>query len=240
VSSFAIALVVLGCSFGASLVGMALHVKLPDHHLGPESRAAVNHVMGLIASVSALVLGLLVSSEYTAYDRQNDEIKAISANLILLDRTLGLYGPDAKMARDGLRENVRQSLDRIWSPEGARPENLNSTEIQNAIKSNIAEIESLSPKTDIERLMQNRALQESETLSQARLLMFEQLGSSIPWPFLTVLTFWIAMLFLGFGLLSRFNGTVLAALLLGAISVAGALFLIQRLVLATNRRALSL
>jgi hypothetical protein len=176
-----------------------------------------------------LVLGLLVSSEYTAYDRQNGEIKALSANLILLDRTLGFYGPDAKAARDGLRDNVRQSLDRIWSPEGARPENLNSTEMQNAIKGNIVEIESLSPKTDVERLLQSRALQESETMSQARLLMFEQLGSSIPWPFLTVLVFWIAMLFLGFGLLSRRNGTVTAALLLGAISVAGALFLILEL-----------
>ena len=79
------------------------------------------------------------------------------------------------------------------------------------------------------RMMQSRAVQESESIAQLRLLMFEQLGGSISWPFLTVLVFWICVLFLGFGLFARFNTTVTVALLVGALSVAGAIFLILEL-----------
>jgi hypothetical protein len=72
-------------------------------------------------------------------------------------------------------------------------------------------------------------MQIGQSLGQTRLLMFEQSGSSIAWPFLTVLVFWICMLFLGFGVFARFNTTVLVALFIGAISVAGAIFLILEL-----------
>ena len=108
--------------------------------------------MGLIATLSALVLGVLIASANTSYDQQNGELKALSVNVMLLDRTLGLCGPDAKAARDGLRDSVRQTLDRIWSPDGVRPEDLNSTETQNAARGNIVRMESL----DVERRMQSR------------------------------------------------------------------------------------
>ena len=123
-SSFAIASVAFGCSFGAALIGMVLHIKLPDHHLDPDSRDVVKLVMGLIATISALVLSLLIASASSSYDRQSNELKALSANILLLDRTLKFYGPGAKEARDGLREAIVQTHRRIWSPEGVRPENL--------------------------------------------------------------------------------------------------------------------
>jgi hypothetical protein len=95
VSSFAIASVVFGCSFGAALVGMVLHVKLPDHNLDTDSRDVVKLVMGLIATMSALVLSLLIASANSSYDRQSNELKALSANILLLDRTLKFYGRGA-------------------------------------------------------------------------------------------------------------------------------------------------
>jgi len=229
VSSFAIAAVVLGGSFGAALVGMVLHVKLPDRHLDSDSRDVVKLVMGLIATMSALVLSLLIASASTSYDRQSNELKTLSANIILLDRTLESYGPGAKDVRDRLRDVVRQTHDRIWSPDGVRPEALNSMETRNAAKANIEQLHSLSPTTDVQRMMQSRAIQQSDGITQARLLMFEQLGGSIPVPFLTVLVFWICMLFLGFGLFSSANPTVAVALLVGAVSVACAIFLILEL-----------
>jgi hypothetical protein len=228
-SSLAIASVVFGCSFGAALIGMVLHVKLPDHHLDADSRDVVKLVMGLIATMSALVLSLLIASANSSYDRQSNELKALSANILLLDRTLRFYGPGAKEARDGLRDAILQTHDRIWSPEGVRPENLDSRATRASVSANIEQLLSLSPKTDVERMMQSRAVQESESIGRSRLLMFEQLGSSISWPFLTVLVFWICTLFLGFGLFARFNPTVTVALLVGALSVAGAIFLILEL-----------
>ena len=115
------------------------------------------------------------------------------------------------------------------SPEGVRPENLDSRATQNSVNANIEQLLNLSPKTDVERMMQSRALQESESIAQSRLAMFEQLGGSISWPFLTMLVFWICVLFLGFGLFARLNTTVTVALLVGALSVAGAIFLILEL-----------
>jgi hypothetical protein len=229
VSPFAIASVVFGCSFGAALIGMILHVKLPDRHLDADSRDVVKLVMGLIATMSALVLSLLIASANSSYDRQSSELKTLAANILLLDRTLKFYGPGAKEARDGLRDAIRQTHDRIWSPEGVRPENLDSRATRNSVNANIEQFLSLSPKTDAERMMQSRAVQESESIMQSRLAMFEQLGSSISWPFLTVLVFWISVLFVGFGLFARFNPTVTVALVVGALSVAGAIFLILEL-----------
>jgi len=77
--------------------------------------------------------------------------------------------------------------------------------------------------------LQSRAVQQLDSISQARLLMFEQLGGSIPRPFLMVLVFWICMLFLGFGLFSSPNPTTTVALLVGALSVACAIFLLLEL-----------
>ncbi len=227
-SSFAIASVVFGCSFGAALIGMVLHVKLPDHHLDSDSRDVVKLVMGLIATMSALVLSLLIASANSSYDQQSSELKALATNVLLLDRTLKFYGPGAKEARNGLREAIVQTHDRS-SREGVRPENLDARATQNTVNAHIEQLLSLSPKTDSERMMQSRAVQESESITQSRLLMFEQLGGSISWPFLTVLVFWICVLFLGFGLFARFNTTVAVALLVGALSVAGAIFLILEL-----------
>lgn len=96
-------------------------------------------------------------------------------------------------------------------------------------KATIDRLQKLSPKTDDERLMQITALHEVESIVQTRLLMAMELGDSIAWPFLTVMVFWVSMLFLGFGLFSRFNATVTVGLFLGALSVGGAIFLILEL-----------
>ncbi len=185
--------------------------------------------MGLVATMSALVLSLLISSASSSYNQQSGDLKALSAEVILLDRTLELYGPGAKAARDGLRDVVRQVHDQIWAPDGVRPEDLDSAETQTATKANIGQLENLSPDTNLERMMQSRALQELETIARSRLRMFEQLGGSISTPFLIVLMFWISVSFLGFGLFARANATVTVALLIGAVSVAGAIFLILEL-----------
>jgi hypothetical protein len=169
------------------------------------------------------------ASRATSSRNQRATSSESAINILLLDRTLKFYGPGAKEARDGLRDAIVQTHDRIWSREGVRPENLDSRATQNTVNAHIEQLLSLSPKTDAERMMQSRAVQESESITQSRLLMFEQLGGSISWPFLTVLVFWICVLFLGFGLFARFNTTVTVALLVGALSVAGAIFLILEL-----------
>ena len=69
-------------------------------------------------------------------------------------------------------------------------------------------IANLSPRTEAQRFYQNRALAISGSLRHMRALMLEQMGGSVPWPFLAVLIFWIGALFLGFGLFARINTTI--------------------------------
>lgn len=224
---FLIALIVLVCTFGAGLVG--LRVRIPERHLNDRTTDALKNIMGLIATVSALVLGLLVASASASYDRQSSELRTLSANLILLDSTLAIYGPGARPARDSLRAVARQMHDRIWSRDGVHPEDLNSPETRRSTEAVLAQIEGLRPGTDSERTQKTRALQEAEAIGAGRLLMFTQLGTTVAWPLLIVLIFWLSMLFFGTGLLSDVNATIAVALFVGAVSVAAALFVIQEL-----------
>jgi hypothetical protein len=221
--------IIFGCSFGAGLVGMVLHVKLPDHHLDVGSKDVVKLVMSLIATMAALVLSLLIASANSSYQAQENEVQSLSANVILLDRLLSFYGPDAKEPRDLLRQGVAAVHDRIWSPDGARAADLDPSATHGVANAFMDSLQRLSPKTDSQTTLKSQAMQIGQNLGQTRLLMFEQSGSSISWPFLTVLVFWICMLFLGFGLFARFNATITVALFIGAVSVAGAIFLILEL-----------
>jgi hypothetical protein len=208
---------------------MFLHGRLPERHLDAESRDVVKLVMGLVATMAALVLGLLVASANASHDRQVSELTSLSADIIQLDQTLALYGPEAQPVRDAVRQDVRRTHDAIWSPTGVRPENLNSAALRNAGRAKRLQLAALTPKTDMQQQLKGSAVALADSIAKSRLLMFESIHSQVPWPFLAVLIFWIAALFLGFGLLARFNVTVAVTLFLGAVSVAGAIFLILEL-----------
>ncbi|MFC7474886.1 DUF4239 domain-containing protein [Dankookia sp. GCM10030260] len=219
-------------TFAAALAGLRLRHRLPDHHLDSESRDAVKLVMGLVATMSALVLGLLVSTTQAAYRAQSDDLALLAANIVVLDRMLLHYGPDlpeSQEARRLLRQGITAEFHRILSDDGIRPEGLAPMRLQNPLEPFYAQLQQLRPATDAQRQWLARAVEIGAAISRTRMLMVEQLSSSLPGPFLAVLLFWLAMLFLGFGLMTRLNPTVVVALLIGAISVAGALFLILEL-----------
>ncbi len=226
-SSMVLSSIVFACVFGGALFGMCLRAVLPEHHLSADSKDVVKMGMGLIATMTALVLGLLIASTKNSYDTQNSEVEHMSANILLLDRLLAHYGPETNEARDLLRRTVALGIDRVW-PEKGSP-NLDIPERRTGTKNFFEEIQELSPRDDTQRALQARALQISTDLSQTRFLLFEQTGSSIPMPFLVVLVFWLTILFTSFGLFAPPNPTVIATLLVCALSVSGALFLILEL-----------
>lgn len=225
----ATAALVFACALVAAFAGMLLHASLPDRYLGAESRDVITRMMGLITTMAALVLGLLVASANNAHDMQVNELKAASANVVLLDRMLELYGPGAKSARDALRDVVRQTHDRVWARGGVQIETLNSTKTLDASRNVMEQILNLSPKTDVQRAMKSRAMVHAESFLRSRLLMLGRPGNPISWPFLVVLIFWISVLFLNCGLFARFNATVTVALTVGALSIGAAILLIQEL-----------
>jgi hypothetical protein len=227
VSTIVVACVVFACCFGAALVG--LYVRLPDHHLDGDSKDTVRLVMGLIATMSALVLGLLISSANSTYDTQASELRQMSADIAQLDRMLLLYGPETQDIRGLVQKAVTAVHQRVWPPDDSQPPNLDPSAGRALTDTLYLKLQDLVPKTAAQTRALDAAWQLSTSLTQMRILMYEQLNASVSWPLLTVLIFWVSVLFLGFGLFSRFHATLIVALLVGATSVAGAIFLIMEL-----------
>src|SRR5260370_5656173 len=118
-SSIAISFIVFACVFGGALVGMLLRTSLPQHHLIADSKEIVKVGMGLVSTMAALVLGLLVASAKSSYDAQSTELTEVSSKVVVLDRILAHYGPETREVRDVLRSTIARVLDAIWSKEGS-------------------------------------------------------------------------------------------------------------------------
>jgi hypothetical protein len=229
VSPMTISWVVFACVFGGALVGMLLRATLPAHHLNADSKDVVKLGMGLVATMSALVLGLLVASAKSSFDAQGTQLKQMSANVVLLDRVLAHYGPETKEARAALRATVASAIDQVWSKSTYQSEKLDSAESRAAAAGFYEKIQELSPRDDVQRSLRTDALQISLDIGRGRSLLSEERSSSIPIPFLVVLVFWLAILFIGFGLFAPPNATVVASLCVCALSVSCAIFLILEL-----------
>jgi hypothetical protein len=222
-SSLEISLITLAVVFGGALLGITLRVVLPQHQLTGESREVVKLGMGLIATMAALVLGLLIASAKSSYDTQNAELTEMASKAVLLDRILAHYGPETKEARDMLRGSVASVLEMVSSKAGDGP-------FQFGMSANgeilYDKIQGLSPKDDAQRSIQAQALTIMMALGQTRLLLAAQKNNSVSLPMLVVLVAWLAIIFISFGLFAPRNVTVVVSLLVSALSVSGAIFLI--------------
>ncbi len=88
---------------------------------------------------------------------------------------------------------------------------------------------SLDPKTPALKNAAATAQSNFAVFERTRLLMSLQLAVPFSKPLLIVVIAWSAILFFGFGMLSRITATTLAAMGLGAFAVASAIFLILEL-----------
>ena len=221
-SSLSISLITFACVFGSALLGIALRSALPDHHLSADSKDVVKLGMGLVATMAALVLGLLVASAKTSFDSQNAELTEGSAKVILLDRVLAQYGPETAETRASLRSMVARAIDRLWPKSGSSP-----AEPQTAGGEALYEkVQRLSPKDDFQRSLRDQALTIMMSLSQTRWLMYTQGVNSFSTPLLVALVLWLSFLFISFGVYAPPNATVIASLFVSALSVSGAILVI--------------
>ncbi|HKN73851.1 MAG TPA: hypothetical protein VJW94_01640 [Candidatus Acidoferrum sp.] len=222
-SSIAISLITFAFVFGGALLGITLRAVLPQEHLRDESKDVVKLGVGLIATMAALVLGLLIASAKSSFDTQNTEVTEASSRIVLLDRVLAHYGPEAKEARDSLRSAVARILDSVSAKDVPDPSQLKSSA---GVEVVYDKIQLLSPMDDAQRSIQAQALSIAIGLLQTRWLVTEQRVNSVSLPLLTVLIFWLTIIFISFGLFAPRNATVVVSLLISALSVSGAIFLI--------------
>jgi len=229
-SPITISCIVFACIFAGTLLGMILRGFLPESHLSEETKDVVKMGMGLIGTMTALVLGLLIASAKNSFDTQRSGLGQLSANFILLDRALAHYGPESKDAREMLRASVADLLQHTWPQEN--PQSGQAAEkvgTEGRYEGLYEKIQELAPKNDAQHALQAQALKTAADIAQTRWLMFSQKGSSIPTPFLVVMVCWLALILASFSLFAPSNATVFSTLLVCALAVSSAVFLILEL-----------
>jgi hypothetical protein len=221
------AVIVFGCLIGAVLLGRILRRILPESHLTADSRDTIKLAMGLVATMTALVLGLLVSSAKGGYDTKRSEVIQMAAKMAFLDRLLGLYGPESAEARASFHEAIQEAVRQMWPDEAGVPAHLAANmQAGNAV---YGAVQDLSPHDDTQRKLKEQATSLATDLGQLRSLLAAQSVASISTPMLIILVSWLVVIFLGFSVLAPPNATVIFALMISALAVAGAIFLILEL-----------
>jgi hypothetical protein len=226
-STLALSCLIFLLTLGGIFLGTLLRRALPQHHLSEDSRDVVRLGVGLIATIAALVLGLLIAAAKNSFDTQSTQVTQITADIILLDNLLAQYGPEARPIREQMRSVIGPFVDRLWREK----ETSSATPFQvdaSAEKAYLA-IQALSPQSDLQRSLQARASQLSTDLVQTRLVLFAESANVIPTPFIVILVLWIVIIFASFSLFADLNVTVFTCLSLFALSASCAIFLILEL-----------
>ena len=222
-SEIGIASIVFGCIFAAAIAGIWCRSRLPEHHLGSDSKDVVRIGMSLIASMTALLLGLVIASAKNGFDVQDTAVRNLAADIVTLDRTMAKYGPEAKQVREQIRQAVEARLEATWPSDGATSVPAGSAAPAENIEGQIL---ALTPQNDAQRYLQSQALALTSDAMKTRWAAFAGAGNVVPTPFLVIVVFWLAVLFWSFGLFAPRNATVISVLLLCALSVAAGVFLI--------------
>jgi hypothetical protein len=224
-----VGMIVFACTFGGVLLGMWLRTALPEHHLNNESRDTVKLGAGLIATMTALVLGLVTASAKSSFDNVNTAVKQTAVDILTLDRILARYGPETREIRGAMQQVVASRTDMIWPQSSAQPAQVDPLGAAATVEGLADKIRALTPHDDSQRALQSRAQDLFEALLRARWIMFGGGGTSVPLPFLVVLLFWLTITFASFGLFAPRNAMVIGVLVLCALSVGGAVFLIAEM-----------
>jgi hypothetical protein len=219
----------LACTFGCAVAGTFVRSWLPPPHLSKESQDVVRLGMGLVATMTALLLGLVTASAKSTFDSQDTAVRNSAANILTLDRHLARYGPETTPTRDLIRRALAYRIETLWPTNGSGGTRLDVSKTTPAIEEIENQILRLSPENETQRWFKSEALKLSEEVVKTRWRVLGTGGGSVPRSFLVVVIFWLAVTFTSFGLYAPRNATVLAVLFMAATAVAAAVFLILEL-----------
>jgi hypothetical protein len=228
-NSITLAALTFACIFSGVIVGWLLRRCLPGHHVEGDSRDIIKLGAGFVATMAALVLGLLVSSAKSSFDSLNEGFKQAGVKMLLLDRTLKQIGPEAEPLRDQLRHQARNVFRQVWPEQGAARDNAAAIENNQDLEKLQLLLRLLPVKNDSQKALQAQAIAITGEMMQSRWLMIEHTQNALPPVFFMVVVFWLTILHVSFGVLAPHNRTVLVVLLLSSLSIAAALFLINEM-----------
>jgi hypothetical protein len=224
-TSLEIAFVVLLVVFGGAVLGLLIGRRLPPHHMSSETKAVVSVSMAVVGTMSALVIGLLISNASSSFTARNRDLGQLSADIMRLDALLRRYGPEANAIRDVLQRYTTLKFEDLFpnrSDGKAKVDNPATAKVLDDVQDLIL---ALRPGDDRQRWLSSQALQLAADVGEARWLLVRRNMGAVPLPFLGAVTLWLTVLFASFGLFAR-NVTAIIALFLCAFAVSAAIKLI--------------
>ena len=222
-----ICLFALIAMFGGGLIGLYVARALPSHHLTKESGAVVKLSAAVVASLTSLVLALMLSAANGAYSVNAGIVTKLGSDIIQLDHMLRAYGPEADAARVHLRDYAGRKSEELFP--AAPPPSRDSRGTADLLDRLLDSILSLTLADRRHTALAAQALSITNQIYAERWLLWENPGTTVPAPFLFVLIFWLFLVFVSFGVFAPPNLTVVASLFLSALAVTGAIFLILQL-----------
>lgn len=209
-------------------IGMLLHRHLPSAQLGAGPKEVIRLGAGFLATLSAVLISLMIASAKNSYDTQAAHFRMLAAYLVETDQLLVQYGPESTQTRILMRQAVPAAVDRIWREKRSANQDSAFTAASLAEQINSA-ISALSPANDAQRALKRRIEEASDQIAKTRLLMFADGDIAILTPFLLILIVWLAVVFASYSLFVEPGPVVIAALLVAALSISSALFLVADL-----------
>jgi hypothetical protein len=183
VSPLLMSMIVFACVLGGTFLGLFLRNRLPAHHLGDATKDVVKLGTGLIGTITGLVLGLLIASANSTFQTEGSQVQQLTANIVVLDQILGQYGPEADSVRNLLRRLVASMADRIWRENASTSGQSVPFEASADAISLFGEMLRLSPRNDIQRSLQERAVGTLQEIGKTRSASLQAAhGPSQPMP----------------------------------------------------------
>jgi len=159
-SALALSCLIFVLTLGGILLGALLRGALPKHHLSKDSQDVVRLGVGLIATLAALLLGLLIAAAKSSFDTQSTQVTQITADIILLDNLLAQYGPEARPIRQQMRSAIGPWVDQLWREKQAS--SATPSEVNASAEQVYLAIQGLSAQNDLQRALQARAAQDQQ------------------------------------------------------------------------------
>ena len=223
-----VGIVIFVIVLAGAFAGWAMRQYLPEHNLTDETKSVVSVSMAMVATISALVLGLLISNANSSFSVLGGEVTTLSAQILRLDRILRRYGSDADSARQTLRQYASQKATDLF-PDDPGQVNLNNPSTYELLQELEDEMLKLKPANARDQWWVGQAMTLAGKIGDTRWLISQQVGQGTPKAFVGLLAFWLTSLFASFGLFAPRNVTSMLFLTLCAMAVAGAIGMILEL-----------
>ena len=222
-----IGLISFAAIFGGVIAGMLVARRLPGHHLSTETQSVVTVSVAVIGTLSALVLGLMISAANRSFSARSDDVRELSVQLIRIDRNLRRYGPEADDARLAVHAWAKAKTRQLFPEKGQeRPSSQGTIIMLESVQDEILDLE---PKNPRQIYLRTLCVTLTSSIIQTRWGLETLTEQTIPVPFLILLVFWLSIVFASFGLFAPPNPTTIVMLLLCSVAVSGGIYFIEEM-----------